>query len=162
METNWNDSQPIYRQLRDRVIHMILDGALKEGDPFSLTDGKGVLYKAQILRADLSQCTFRILNSLVQPPGKFHRHIAIGPTKNADRIEWFVEKATELGIAEITPIICRHSERKTLKLERIQKLVVSAARQSQHYYFPIVNEECSFEKLLESQKGKGAAGHGRS
>ena len=84
-------------------------------------------------------------------------HVAIAPTKNIDRFEWFVEKATELGIAEITPIICRHSERKTLKLERIQKLMISAARQSQHYYFPMVNAEVSFDLFLDSLDGSGSS-----
>ena len=122
-----------------------------------MTDGKGARALCEAIQVSKKQVLLNLLEKEIFPVPARKLHVAIAPTKNIDRFEWFVEKATELGIAEITPIICRHSERKTLKLERIQKLVVSAARQSQHYYFPIVNEECSFDKLLESQKGKGAA-----
>ena len=141
----------------EETHHFIHVLRFSQGKQIEVTDGKGARALCEAIQVSKKQVLLNLLEKEIFPVPARKLHVAIAPTKNIDRFEWFVEKATELGIAEITPIICRHSERKTLKLERIQKLVVSAARQSQHYYFPIVNEECSFNKLLESQKGKGAA-----
>ena len=141
----------------EETHHFIHVLRFPQGKQIEVTDGNGTRALCEAIQVSKKQVLLNLLEKEIFPVPARKLHVAIAPTKNIDRFEWFVEKATELGIAEITPIICRHSERKTLKLERIQKLVVSAARQSQHYYFPIVNEECSFEKLLESQKGKGAA-----
>ncbi len=141
----------------EETHHFIHVLRFSQGKQIEVTDGNGTRALCEAIQVSKKQVLLNVLEKEIFPVPARKLHVAIAPTKNIDRFEWFVEKATELGIAEITPIICRHSERKTLKLERIQKLVVSAARQSQHYYFPIVNEECSFEKLLESQKGKGAA-----
>ncbi len=141
----------------EETHHFIHVLRFSQGKQIEVTDGNGTRALCEAIQVSKKQVLLNVLEKEIFPVPARKLHVAIAPTKNIDRFEWFVEKATELGIAEITPIICRHSERKTLKLERIQKLVVSAARQSQHYYFPIVNEECSFEKLLESQKGKSAA-----
>ncbi|MFN0189566.1 MAG: RsmE family RNA methyltransferase [Bacteroidia bacterium] len=141
----------------EETHHFIHVLRFSQGKQIEVTDGNGTRALCEAIQVSKKQVLLNVLEKEIFPVPTRKLHIAIAPTKNIDRFEWFVEKATELGIAEITPIICRHSERKTLKLERIQKLVVSAARQSQHYYFPIVNEECSFEKLLESQKGKSGA-----
>ncbi len=136
----------------EETHHFIHVLRFSQGKQIEVTDGNGTRALCEAIQVSKKQVLLNVLEKEIFPVPARKLHVAIAPTKNIDRFEWFVEKATELGIAEITPIICRHSERKTLKLERIQKLVVSAARQSQHYYFPIVNEECSFEKLLESQK----------
>lgn len=123
---------------------------LKEGDPLSVTDGKGVLYEVQILRADFTKCTFRILNAHIQPQHQFHRHIAIAPTKNADRTEWFVEKAIELGIDQISFILCKNSERKVLNAERMEKIAVSAMKQSLQSCLPILTPLHPFRDILKS------------
>ena len=136
----------------EETHHFIHVLRFSQGKQIEVTDGNGTRALCEAIQVSKKQVLLNVLEKEIFPVPARKLHVAIAPTKNIDRFEWFVEKATELGIAEITPIICRHSERKTLKLERIQKLVVSAARQSQHYYFPIVNEECSFEKLLESQQ----------
>ena len=141
----------------EETHHFIHVLRFSQGKHIEVTDGKGARALCEAIQVSKKQVLLNLLEKEIFPVPARKLHVAIAPTKNIDRFEWFVEKATELGIAEITPIICRHSERKTLKLERIQKLVVSAARQSQHYYFPIVNEECSFDKLLESQKGNEVA-----
>ena len=136
----------------EETHHFIHVLRFSQGKQIEVTDGNGTRALCEAIQVSKKQVLLNVLEKEIFLVPARKLHVAIAPTKNIDRFEWFVEKATELGIAEITPIICRHSERKTLKLERIQKLVVSAARQSQHYYFPIVNEECSFEKLLESQQ----------
>jgi 16S rRNA (uracil1498-N3)-methyltransferase len=135
---------------QDESRHAVKVLRLKEGDPLSITDGKGVMYEAQILRADFPKCTFRILNTRIQPPKKFHRHIAIAPTKNADRIEWFVEKAVELGIDQISFVLCRNAERESLNMERIEKIAVSAMKQSQQAWLPTLAALHPFKDILTS------------
>ena len=134
----------------EETHHFIHVLRFSQGKQIEVTDGNGTRALCEAIQVSKKQVLLNVLEKEIFPVPARKLHIAIAPTKNIDRFEWFVEKATELGIAEITPIICRHSERKTLKLERIQKLVVSAARQSQHYYFPLMNAEISFEKFLES------------
>ena len=140
----------IYHLDPDESRHAVKVLRLKEGDRLTVTDGNGVLYEAEILRADFPKCTFRILNSLVQPAKKFHRHIAIAPTKNADRIEWFVEIAVELGIDQISFMLCRNSERKTLNGERIEKIAASAMKQSQQAWLPTLTALHPFQDILKS------------
>lgn len=132
-------------------IHVI---RFSQGKQIEVTDGFGSRALCEAIQVSKKEVLLKVLEKEIFPAPTRKLHIAIAPTKNIDRFEWFVEKATELGIAEITPIICRHSERKTLKLERIQKLVVSAARQSQHYFFPVLNSEVTFDKFLESINAK--------
>lgn len=102
----------------------------KTGDIIHITDGKGVLYTCKITDAKPDKCAFRIESSEQEKAKDFHIHIAIAPTKNPDRTEWFVEKAIEIGIDEISFIECDNSERTSIKLERIEKLAVSAMKQS--------------------------------
>ena len=132
----------------EETHHFIHVLRLSEGKQIEITDGKGTRALCEALQVSKKQVLLKILEKehFAFPTRKLH--IGIAPTKNIDRFEWFVEKATEMGISEITPIICRHSERKTLKLERIQKLLVAAARQSKHFHFPILNTECTFDKFI--------------
>ncbi len=134
----------------EETHHFIHVLRFSQGKQIQVTDGKGNRALCEAVQVSKKQVLLNVLEKEFFPKPTRKLHVAIAPTKNMDRLEWFVEKATELGIAEITPIICRHSERKTLKLERIQKLVVAAARQSQHYYFPVVNSEIAFDKFLDS------------
>lgn len=134
----------------EETHHFVHVLRFSQGKQIEVTDGLGTRALCEATEVSKKQVLLTVLQKeIFQIPDR-KLHIAIAPTKNIDRFEWFVEKATELGIAEITPIICRHSERKMLRLERIQKLVVSAARQSQHYYFPIVNSEVAYDKFMES------------
>src|SRR5882672_10891276 len=113
---------------------------MKEGDQLTLTDGKGFFYSAKITKADSKKCQFEILDKKETPRRNFHIHVAIAPTKNADRIEWFVEKATEIGIDEISFILCKNSERKGINTERVEKIAASAMKQSQQALLPKLNE----------------------
>jgi 16S rRNA (uracil1498-N3)-methyltransferase len=143
-------SNPEFYLPEEETHHFVHVLRFSQGKQVEVTDGLGTRALCEAIQVSKKQVLLNMLEKKTFPIPDRKLHVAIAPTKNIDRFEWFVEKATELGIAEITPVICRHSERKTLKLERILKLVVSAARQSQHYYFPVVNAEITFDKFLES------------
>ena len=122
----------------------------KEGDILNFTDGKGGFYKAEITVADTKKCRLQIISSEQKPKQhNYHLHIAIAPTKNMDRYEWFLEKATEIGIDEITPIICDHSERKVLKTERCNRILLSAMKQSLKFHLPKLNETITLKDFLK-------------
>lgn len=124
---------------------------LNIGDEILLTDGNGYFYKAAISAATGKRCQVRIIEKIYQEPlWKGHLHIAMAPTKMMDRIEWFAEKATEIGIDELTFLNCRYSERKVIKTERIEKIVVSAVKQSLKARKPVINELTDFEKFLQT------------
>lgn len=128
---------------------------LTVGEKIQLVDGRGALYETEILDAHPKRTTLRILavkESLGNLP--YEIHIAVAPTKNIDRIEWFLEKATEVGLTEYTPIICEHSERKEVKVERLEKVAIAAMKQSLKAYLPKINPAISFQKFIEAQQGK--------
>jgi 16S rRNA (uracil1498-N3)-methyltransferase len=123
----------------------------KEGDTIFITNGLGELFTSKIEIANDKRCLVKILDSKShKKPWNYYLHIAIAPTKLNDRYEWFLEKATEIGIDEITPIICDHSERKVLKLDRMEKIVHSAAKQSLKFHFPKLNEPITFNEFINS------------
>src|SRR6185437_5888269 len=119
------------------------------GDDVQLIDGKGGLYYATIKDAHPKRTILQI-NSVVTSFNKrnHYLHIAIAPTKNIERIEWFLEKATEIGIDEITPIICQRSERKEVKIDHLNKIITSAIKQSVKAYHPLLNEAINYSQLL--------------
>ena len=128
----------------------------KEGDILNFTDGKGGFYKAEITLADSRKCRLKIVSSeQKEKQHNYHLHIAIAPIKNMDRFEWFIEKATEIGIDEITPIICSRSERKVIKTERGNRILLSAMKQSLKYHLPKLNEAISLTNFIK-QDLKGA------
>jgi 16S rRNA (uracil1498-N3)-methyltransferase len=134
---------------KEESQHAIKVLRLKKGDKIVIVDGKGNGYLAEILFPDSNHCEFEILETLPDEGNiDYHLHIAIAPTKNVERFEWFVEKATEIGIHEITPIICKFSERKMIKPERLEKIVISACKQSMRAQFPVVHSLCSFQEVL--------------
>ena len=120
------------------------------GDEVMLTDGKGFFYKAVISAATGKRCQVKVVEKIEQEKfWKGHLHLAMAPTKNMDRIEWFAEKATEIGFDELSFLKCRFSERKVIKTERIEKIVVSAMKQSLKARKPIVNEMTDFAKFMQ-------------
>lgn len=125
---------------------------LKERDTISLVDGKGGFYLAEISQADPKKCTLKILQAQ-QNYGKknYFIHLAIAPTKNMDRIEWMVEKCVEIGIDKISFIKCQRSERKNVNPERIEKIAVSAMKQSLKAYLPKIHDLISFKDFLNSE-----------
>lgn len=125
------------------------------GDEVMLTDGKGFFYKAAITAATGKRCQVKVVETIGQAPlWNGHLHLAMAPTKNMDRIEWFAEKATEIGFDELSFVNCRFSERKVIKTERIEKIVVSAVKQSLKARKPLVNELTDFGKFIQ-QKFEG-------
>lgn len=123
-----------------------------EGDTLFITNGKGFLFTAEVIVASDKKCLVKIIDSIEKEKSwNYHLHIAIAPTKLNDRIEWFLEKATEIGIDEITPIICHHSERKIVKLERFEKIVLSAMKQSLKFHLPKINSPLTFKEFIQQE-----------
>lgn len=124
----------------------------KEGDILHITNGKGMLFIGKISVALASQCIIQIEHVETKPkPWNYYLNIAIAPTKNIDRLEWFIEKATEIGIDEITPILCARSERKVLKQERLEKILEGAMKQSLKFQIPKLNEIQTLKSFLETK-----------
>jgi 16S rRNA (uracil1498-N3)-methyltransferase len=122
---------------------------LKENDPVTLVDGKGNLLEGEITTAHPKKCRIKVL-SVKEEFGKknYRLHLAVAPAKNSDRMEWLVEKATEIGLNEFTPLICRYSERKQIHVNRLEKVAVAAMKQSLKAYLPIIHEIIPFEKFI--------------
>ena len=133
----------------------------KEGDILNFTDGKGDFYKAEITVADSRKCRLKVVSTeQKEKQHNYHLHIAIAPTKNMDRFEWFLEKATEIGIDEITPIICSRSERKVIKTERCTRILLSAMKQSLKFHVPKLNEAISLNDFIKQDfKGNKYIAH---
>ena len=139
----------------EEAQHCIRVLRLNIGDQITLTDGKGYFYRAEISAATNKRCMVNILETTYQEPlWNGHLHIAMAPTKNMDRTEWFAEKATEIGFDELTFLNCRFSERKVIKTERISKILVSAIKQSLKARLPQLNEMTDFNKFI-TQPFKG-------
>jgi len=123
------------------------------GDVVHLIDGKGGLYEAEIVSESKRNVTLRVLQTTAEYQKRNHSlHIAVAPTKNIDRLEWFLEKATEIGIDQITPVICERSERKIVKEDRLNKVITSAVKQSLQAYHPVLNEAVSFKDFIANNK----------
>ncbi|MFN8355953.1 MAG: 16S rRNA (uracil(1498)-N(3))-methyltransferase [Spirosomataceae bacterium] len=121
------------------------------GDEIEIVDGKGGYYKTLITKANEKKCEVRIVEQTHESPSKpFYIHLGIAPTKNADRMEWMVEKCTEVGIDEISFFESRYSERRVQKLDRLEKIAVSAMKQSGRFFLPKLNELVPFSVLVKS------------
>ncbi len=123
----------------------------KENDILTITNGKGLLLTSKITVANPKKCTATILNLKENTPNTFWIHLAVAPTKNNDRFEWFLEKATEIGINEITPIVCQNSERKVIKQERMEKVVQSAMKQSLQTFLPKLNPLTTYKDFIQKE-----------
>jgi 16S rRNA (uracil1498-N3)-methyltransferase len=119
-----------------------------EGDKLYVTNGLGYLFITEISLATERKCSVTIIEIKKSNAIDFYIHLAVAPTKMNERFEWFLEKATEMGIHEITPIICDHSERKIIKTERFDKIIQSAMKQSLQYFLPILNEPISYKEFV--------------
>ena len=124
----------------------------QEGAILNLTNGKGFFFKVELLQSNPKHCIASVLEVNKQEPLPYSLHLAVAPTKLNDRYEWFLEKVTEIGVTEITPIICDHSERKVIKLERFKKKIQSAMKQSLKAFLPKINEAIPLNKFLKMQE----------
>jgi len=125
---------------RDESKHIVKVLRKKVGDTLHVTNGKGWLFDVEIVSDNHNKCVAEIISKTYQEPKSYNLHIFIAPTKMNDRFEWFLEKATEIGISEITPILCDHSERKTIKADRFERVIQSAMKQSLQYHMPKLND----------------------
>ena len=121
---------------------------LRVGDAIGVTDGIGHLYNAALVEVHAKKCSYRIIDEVPQKIRTRELHIAIAPTKNIDRFEWFLEKSTEIGIETVTPLLCRYSERKEVKPDRLSKVIVAAAKQSMHCRFPVLQPMITFKEFI--------------
>lgn len=135
---------------QEEATHAIRVLRMKEDDELTLTDGTGFFYEARITLASAKHCQFKILQKYQdQKLWKGSIHIALAPTKSMDRIEWAVEKMTEIGVDEISLLNCANSERRIVKTERLEKIIISAMKQSHKAYKPAVHEMQSFKNFIQ-------------
>lgn len=145
-----NSTAPQFTFDKIESKHIVRVLRKKEDDILHITNGNNELFTAKILVANDKKCIVQIIKTEIKKkPWNYYLHIAIAPTKNNDRLEWFLEKATEIGIDEITPIICKHSERKVVKIERLNKVVISAMKQSLKYNLPKLNNATTFKEFIK-------------
>lgn len=137
----------------DEAKHATRVLRLSAGDELLLMDGNGIFYRAEITVADNHRCLYRILEDMPQERAwEGHIHLAMAPTKLNDRVEWFAEKATEIGMDELSFLDCRFSERRIIKCERIDKILISAVKQSHKAWKPVLNEMTSFERFVKAER----------
>lgn len=141
----------------DESKHITRVLRLGSGDVVFLTDGSGNLFSGKIVDDNHKKCVVEISEEIEKTPRQPHTvHIAVAPTKNLSRLEWFVEKATEIGIQEITPLKCDHSERLHFKSERLQRIAIAAIKQSQQVWLPTINEITPFTDIIrKTPPGEG-------
>ncbi|WP_431167436.1 16S rRNA (uracil(1498)-N(3))-methyltransferase [Tenacibaculum halocynthiae] len=137
---------------KDESRHIVRVLRKKEGDILYITNGNHYLFTVEIVIASDKKCIVTIIKKEEKKSLRnYYLHVAIAPTKNNDRLEWFLEKATEIGIDEITPIICENSERKVVKTERLAKIIQAAMKQSLQYKLPKLNEPVKFSEFIQQK-----------
>jgi 16S rRNA (uracil1498-N3)-methyltransferase len=145
---------------KEESKHIIKVLRKKENDILFVTNGLGHLFETKISLASDTKCMVSIIYFEKQNKPNFKLHLAVAPTKMNERFEWFLEKATEIGIQEITPIFCDNSERKIVKTERFLKIIESAMKQSLHCFLPKLNEPVTFKEFLNKEvKGQKFIAH---
>lgn len=143
----------------EEAQHAVRVLRMEMGDEMMLMDGEGMFYRAVVTEATKKRCFYRIEETLPQErQWQPHLHLAMAPTKNMDRTEWFAEKATEIGFDELTFLKCRWSERTVIKTERIEKILVSAMKQSHKAWKPVLNEMTDFKAFLQEMEEREKAG----
>lgn len=137
----------------EESVHALRVLRLKTGDELFLMDGAGTFYRAEVTLATNKHCMYRILETLPQErTWRGHLHLAIAPTKDIGRMEWMLEKATEVGFDELSFLHCRFSERRVMRVDRMDKIVVSAVKQSRKAWKPIVNELTPFSDFMNMER----------
>ena len=142
---------PLYTLNDEESKHCVRVLRLRQGDTLHLTDGRGSLHRCEIVEAHQHHCTVKIVETQTEY-GKlpYSLTMAVAPTKNIDRYEWFLEKATEVGIDRIVPIECDHSERRTIKHEREERVITSAVKQSIKAYHPVLDAMTDVKELIST------------
>jgi 16S rRNA (uracil1498-N3)-methyltransferase len=137
---------------KEESKHIVKVLRKKENDILQVTNGLGVLFTTKITLASDIRCTVSIMKheTFIRP--NYHLHLAVAPTKMNDRYEWFLEKATEIGIQEVTPIICDNSERRIIKVERFEKVILAAMKQSNQFFLPKLNEPIEIKEFIKQKR----------
>lgn len=155
-DINGND----YELNEEESRHCVKVLRLQTNDLIFLIDGKGGFYKARIIHSNPKKTVLAIEEYLKEYGKRNHfLHIAMAPTKNIERFEWFLEKATEIGIDEITPLICERSERREAKTARLNKIITSAVKQSIKAYHPVLNEPVKYKQFINKAEGQKFIAH---
>lgn len=141
----------IFQFDKEESKHIIKVLRKRGGDIIHITNGNGYLFHSEITLESEKKCEVRIIKIDIFEARKYNLHIAIAPTKMNDRLEWFLEKATEIGIDEISLILCDHSERKTFKIDRAEKIIQAAMKQSNQFYLPKINEPIPFSDFISKE-----------
>lgn len=150
-----NITPPLVTLDPDESKHLTRVLRKKQGDLISLTNGQGKLFECVILEANPSKTTLKVMKAIEVPEEDFYIHLAIAPTKSPDRMEWMVEKITELGFHELTLLETMNSERSYLKTDRLEKKIISACKQSLKYRIPILNPITRIDSFFDSKKFEG-------
>lgn len=149
-EINVNDNDLIISDSEHHHLNKVL--RKKINDKVYLTDGNGYLFEATINNINLKSTHLKIINSTKKFSMDYNLHIAIAPTKKIDRFELFLEKAIEIGVSSITPLVCKYNERKSLNYTRLNKIAVSAMKQSLQTYLPNIKPIASIKEFIESNQ----------
>ena len=147
-----NETSESFSFDKEESKHIVKVLRKKDTDILYVTNGLGFLFKTEITLASDNKCTVKIISFEKEASSKFQLHLAVAPTKMNDRFEWFLEKATEIGINEITPIICDRSERKVINAERFEKILLTAMKQSNVLNLPKLNKSTTFKEFLKLKK----------
>ncbi|MEM1002361.1 MAG: 16S rRNA (uracil(1498)-N(3))-methyltransferase [Bacteroidota bacterium] len=136
---------------KDESRHIVKVLRKPIGDILNITNGNGWMFEAEILDNNIKSVQAKIIKKELQPKPNYHLHMAVAPTKSMERFEWFLEKATEIGISKITPIICENSERKVVKNQRLERIIQSALNQSLDCYLPKLNDTIKFTDFIKER-----------
>lgn len=137
---------------QEEAQHAIRVLRFRQGDELWLTDGQGHLLQTEVIALSKRDCVVQVVEVKKEEPKRaYHLHVAVAPTKNISRLEWFLEKATEVGIDEITPLLCQHSERKHIQLERLNKVITSAMKQSLKVWHPKLHPLTPFKDFVSKE-----------
>ena len=145
------NSDKVFTFDKNESHHLIKVLRMRKGEKIFVTNGLGSLFESEIFSENPNGCEVKIISSSYRKSKKYNIHLAVSLIKSNDRFEWFLEKATEIGVDFITPLICRHSLKKEIKQDRLKKLIVSASKQSLRVHFPIINKPVSFNEFVNKK-----------
>jgi 16S rRNA (uracil1498-N3)-methyltransferase len=146
--SNINSNTQNFSFSKEESMHLSKVLRKNPGDIIQITNGLGWLFEAEITSNHSKSSTANIISAKYYEPKPYQIHIAVAPTKMNDRFEWFLEKATEIGVNSITPIICDNSERRIIKTERFEKILIAAMKQSLQYHLPVLKPVCQLSDFL--------------
>ena len=144
---------------RDESKHLTKVLRKKIDETITVTNGRGLEWKGVLIEVNVQKSIANCTAVIMHKPQKNKIHLAIAPTKNNNRMEWLIEKVTELGISSITPLICDHSERRVIKKERFEKIAIAAMKQSLQFFIPQINDLTNFNDFIKVKKNSSFIAH---